>query len=198
MKKLIAITILAFVALAGFSTVRTIKSDKLLKADVTSPHSVTWSYTGVAADTLTANQDTLIYNITLNKAEPFNYYIKIGLDTIAGADTTVVVNINGRMFDDEDWTLIETTTSSEIASAADVTIESVTDADFYFPAYNVPFTNPTAGTADTLEYPILTPVVSINPFYRQIQVEIIISGEDFTGSGIKLTDIQWYFAKSLR
>lgn len=198
MKKLIAITILAFVALAGFSTVRTIKSDKLLKADVTSPHSVTWSYTGVAADTLTANQDTLIYNITLNKAEPFNYYIKIGLDTIAGADTTVVVNINGRMFDDEDWTLIETTTSSEIASAADVTIESVTDADFYFPAYDVPFTNPTAGTADTLEYPILTPVVSINPFYRQIQVEIIISGEDFTGSGIKLTDIQWYFAKSLR
>lgn len=197
MKKFLAILIFVIAAITGYSQIRTINADKVLNPDVTSPSSVTWTYTGVARDTLTINQDTLIYNITLNKAVPMNYYIKVGLDTIAGIDTTVVININGRMFDDESWTLIETTTTAVISAEINTVIESMTDTDYTLLGAN--FNVQYVEEADTvLQYPAITftPVPSIKPCWRQIQVEMIISGDDSVGAGIKLKDIRWYFQEA--
>jgi hypothetical protein len=195
MKKLIGILILLVVAMAGFSQIRTIKADKVLNPDVTSPNSVTWSYIGVAADTLTVLQDTLIYNITLNKAAPFNYYIKVGLDTIAGADTTVVINIKGRMFDDEAWTLVETVTTAAITAEINTVIESMTDPDYTFgiAAAEDVFN---ADSTTTVAARTITPIPSVKPCWRQIQVEMIIKGNDSVGVGIRLKDIRWYFQEA--
>lgn len=206
MRKFIITLILTFVVLAGFTQIRTINDDYVLKPDVTSPRSVTLSYTGVAADTLTSNQDTLLYNITINKAVPMNYYIKIGLDTIAGADTTCTVNINGRMFDDESWTLIETTTTSAVGGEVNTVIESMTDADYTASLVTASYIALTDTTgllgypADSIVIPqttgALTLTPSIKPCYRQLQVEIIINGDDSVGTGIKLEDIEWYFQEA--
>lgn len=213
MKKYLALLFFVIVAMTGYSvsTVRTIKADKVLNPDVTSPSSVTWSYTGVAADTLTDNQDTIIYNITLNKAVPMNYYIKIGLDTIAGADTTCIININGRMFDDESWTLIETVTTDAVEAEVNTVIESMTDPDFSFTTAGhaiagAPFNVQYVEEADTvLQYPAITfteaaqsttQTPSIKPCWRQIQVEIILAGDDSVGEGIELKDIRWYFQEA--
>lgn len=195
MKKLIGILILLVVAMAGFSQIRTIKADKVLNPDVTSPSSVTWSYTGVAADTLTVLQDTLICNITLNKAAPSNYYIKVGLDSIAGADTTVVINVNGRMFDDESWTLIETVTTSAVTAEINTVIESMTDPDYTWTvaAAEDVFN---ADSTITVAARTVTPVPSVKPCWRQIQLEMIISGDDSVGEGIALKDIKWYFQEA--
>ena len=200
MKKLMTITLFCMVAMLGYAQIRTIQSDKVLNADVLKANSITWSYTGVAADTMTVLQDTLLYNITLNKAFPMNYYIKIGLDSIDGVDTTVVVNINGRMFDDEGWTLIETVTTAEISAEINTVIESITDADYTLvTAAAVDILGQiTTTNADTITVAerTTTPTVSIKPSWRQIQVEMIINGDDSVGEGIALKDIEWYFQEA--
>lgn len=202
MKKFITLLMLIFVAFISIAQIRTIQSDKVLRTDVNESASITWSYTGVAADTLTTNQDTLLYNITVNKAVPMNYYIKIGLDTIAGVDTTCVININGRMFDDESWTLIETVTTSVISAETNTVIESMTDPDYTYtiPAFSAKQDTATFATypADSIKFPALTitPAPSIKPCWRQIQVEIILAGDDSVGEGIELKDIRWYFQEA--
>jgi hypothetical protein len=201
MKKFIAITILMIVAISGFSAVsRTIKADKVLSADPTSPNSITWSYTGVAADTLTKIQTSLIYNITVNKAVPMNYYIKVGLDSIGGAEVLATITINGRMFDDEAWTLIETVNTAAVEAEVNTVIESMTDPDF---------TLVTAAAVDTISQIIITdadtvlvaartttPTVSIKPCWRQIQVVISVNGGNIKAKGIALKDIRWYFQEA--
>lgn len=201
MKKLITLIILAFVAIAGYSVgSRTIKADKVLSADPTSPSSITWSYTGVAADTLTKTQTSLIYNITVNKAVPMNYYIKVGLDSIGGAEVLATITINGRMFDDESWTLIETVNTAAIEAEVNTVIESMTDPDF---------TLSTAAAVDTLSQTtiadvdtvlvaarITTPIISIKPCWRQIQVVISVNGGNIKAKGIVLKDIRWYFQEA--
>lgn len=184
-----------FAANMGFSQIRTIQSDKVLQADVLLKNSITWSYTGIADDSLTINQDTLLYNITLNKAVPYNYYIKIGLDSIAGIDTTVVVNVNGRMFDDESWTLIETTTTAVISAEINTVIESMTDPDY---TYSIAAAEDVfnADSTTTVAARTVTPTPSIKPCWRQIQVELIINGDDSVGEGVALKDIECYFQEA--
>jgi len=200
MKKFISIMIFMLVASVGFSGTRTIKSDKVLAPDPSLPSSVTWSYTGVDADSLTANQTKLIYNITLNKAVPMNYYIKIGLDSIAGVDTTCVININGRMFDDEGWTLIETVTTAVVNAEINQVIESMTDIDYTMgiAAATDLISQHVTSNSDTITVAArtITPIVSIKPCWRQIQVEITIAGDDSVGEGIALKDIRWYFQEA--
>jgi hypothetical protein len=220
MKKVFILLAFIFVALMSYSvsTVRIIPSgrDKVLPAVFGEKDAVTWNYTGVAADTLTVNQDTILYNITINKAVPMNYYIKIGLDTIAGVDTICKVNINGRMFDDEAWTLIETVNTSAISGEINTVIESMTDPDYTYTiashtilgtAFTATQDTATFSTypADSIKFPAitfteaaqtLTPVPSIKPCWRQLQVEIILLGDDSVGEGIKLKDIRWYFQEA--
>jgi len=232
MKKVLILLALIIVAMVSYSTntIRTIKSNKVLSSDITAANSVTWKYTGLEIDSLTINQDTLLYNITVNKSVPANYYIKIGLDTIAGVDTTCVINIKGRMFDDEVWSLVETVTTSVVNAEINTVIESITDADFTMVTASHTSSNPshtlaslafaarqdTTGfanyPADSIKFPVITftegtqtiteqaatatPTVSIKPSYRQIQVEIILNGDDSVGEGIALKDIEWYFQEA--
>lgn len=189
------------VAISGFSVVsRTIKADKVLSADPTSPGSITWSYAGVAADTLTKTQTSLIYNITVNKSVPMNYYIKVGLDSIGGAEVLATITINGRMFDDEAWTLIETVNTAAVEAEVNTVIESMTDPDY---------TLSTAAAVDTISQIIITdadtvlvaartttPIVSIKPCWRQIQVVISVNGGNIKAKGIRLKGIRWYFQEA--
>jgi hypothetical protein len=176
----------------------------------------------VAADSLTANQDTVIYNITVNKSVPMNYYIKVGLDTIAGVEPLATIRISGRMFDDEAWTLIETTNTEAITAEINTVVESMTDADYIYTTASHTSSNPshtlastifdatyTEGADTTITYPVITftegaqtiteaaatmtPTPSIKPCWRQIQVMISVVGDDITGDGILLKDINWYF-----
>lgn len=217
MKKLLTIAILMIVAISGFSVVsRTIKADKVLNPDPTQPSSITWSYTGIAADTLTAVQTSLIYNITVNKSAPMNYYIKVGLDSVGGAEVLATITINGRMFDDEAWTLIETVNTAAVEAEVNTVIESMTDADYTYTTASHTISGTaftmladSVGTsgeeADTIRVPAitfteaaqtLTPTPSIKPCWRQIQVVISVNGGNIKAKGIALKDIRWYFQEA--
>lgn len=201
MKKLLTIAILMIVAISGFSVVsRTIKADKVLNPDPTQPSSITWSYTGIAADSLTAVQTSLIYNITVNKSVPMNYYIKVGLDTTAGIEPLATITINGRMFDDEAWTLIESVNTAAVTAEINTVVESMTDTDYTMGVASATdlLSQTTIGNPDTITVAarVITPVMSIKPCWRQIQVVISVNGGNITGGGIQLKDIEWYFQEA--
>lgn len=181
MKRLFSIMALVLISLVSIGQIRTVTLPNL-NFDGIANRSVSWYYNGLAVDTLTANQDTLIFNILLNKSHPVNYYLTVALDTIDGADS-VIVNVNGRMFDTQAWTLIETVAETAIPSATTITIESMTDADVI--SYLV--SQVTATNMDTI-----TVVPSIKPYYRQLQVEVIRTG---LGEGLTFEKLQGYIAK---
>lgn len=130
MKKLLSILFCLFFAVVLIAQDRTVDLGTL-KADFTRSNSITWDYTGVEADSLTSNQDTIRYYVNLNKFDPVGYYINAKLDTIAGAVTLITVETYGRMTDNDSWAGIDSTTSA-VAAATNVVIESFTDSTSMF------------------------------------------------------------------
>ncbi len=130
MKKLLSILFSLLFAVVLVAQDRTVNLGTL-KADFTRSNSITWGYTGVEADSLTSNQDTIRYYVNLNKFDPVGYYINAKLDTIAGAVTLVSVETYGRMFDGQAWTEIDSV-ASEVTAETDITIESFTDSTSMF------------------------------------------------------------------
>lgn len=126
MKKLLSILFCLFFAVVLIAQDRTVDLGTL-KADFTRSNSITWDYDGVAADSLTSNQDTIRYYVNLNKFDPVGYYINAKLDTIAGAVTLVSVETYGRMFEGQAWTQIDSV-ASPVSGETTITIESFTDS----------------------------------------------------------------------
>ena len=236
MKKLIILFGFLGFALFVYTQDRTVGDNpQILRADILRSNSITYKYDGVAADTLTSNQDTIHFPILINKSWKYDYYVNVVFDTISGADTTVVINMKGKMFSSESYTLIETTTSSAVSTDYVATaVESMTDADF---------TNTVsiASTVDTLingtntydidadltqiayvdtstldslitEWTVtpsldtsyitraaqtvtFTETPSIKPCYRYLLIELIISGDDATGTGILLDEIEIFIQR---
>jgi len=141
----------------------------------------TYSLPVSAADTLTLNQDTIQVPFLLNKPYPCEFYAKLTLDTIAGADTTVILNTYGKMFSDDSYSLIKTTTTAAIAAEASTAIETMTTGNYSL----------------TIDSDSLTTVTGIiTPFYRYVMFECIITDEDYTGSGVKLTGLELFVTET--
>ncbi len=130
MKKLLSILISLFFVFALIAQDRTVDLGAL-RADPTAKNSLTWDYSGVAADTLTANQDTIQFVKNVNKSFPYGYYFRATVDTIAGAVTLISVETYGRMFDSQSWTQIDSTATA-VAGKTNIVIESFTDSTSMF------------------------------------------------------------------
>ena len=61
-----------------------------------------FDYTGVAADTVSNNADSLAVAFTLNKEYPVQYYIYLDIDTVSSSSTTI--KLQGKVFSDESYT----------------------------------------------------------------------------------------------
>ena len=64
-----------------------------------------YEYTGVAADTCGTEQDTLKFEIEINKSCPVNFNVRIEL-TRTGSAETYNIDLEGRRFDNDAWTKI--------------------------------------------------------------------------------------------
>lgn len=130
MKKLLSILFCLFFTVVLIAQDRTVDLGAL-RADPTAKNSLTWDYSGVAADTLTSNQDTIQFIKNVNKSFPYGYYFSADVDTIAGAVTLVSVETYGRMFEGQAWTQIDSVASS-VPGDTTITIESFTDSTSMF------------------------------------------------------------------
>lgn len=178
---------------------------KTLDANVLKKRSVTWTYTGVTADTLTLTQDTLEVEILLNKSEAFDYYLQTVLDTVAGIDTTVIINVLGKMLADDTYTLLETTTTAVISGPITTTFESFTTPSFTMtiPAA-IDSINTLASATPEAEriasYNAVARVITISPLilksYKYLKLQYVIAGDDSVGEGVSLTSIAGSIQKS--
>lgn len=196
MKKILFISLILTVSfLSSFGQVRTVSVQNYqglpVKGEKPNPEYVTQTYTGVGADVMVDNTDTLQVPFLVNKPFGAKYYANIVLDTIAGADTTCTVNVYGKMFSSQSYSLIETTTTSAISAQVATAIESMTD-----PTYSMTY----AAAVDTFKADstiinvartvTVTPVIT--PYYRYLLFEITPVGDDATGSGVKLDKIELF------
>jgi len=178
MKKLIGFLIVILLAIVATAQDRVVKLDPL-NADVTKSRSVTMFKAGVAADTLTANQDTIRYSILLNKSYPVEYYCKMSVDTLDGAVTTVTRNVYGRMFDSQAWVKLSTAAAA-VNAAADIVLESMTTANY----------SETFG-ADSVT--TITP--TLTPYYRELMFELILTTAG-SGTGINVKTLDLFISEA--
>lgn len=111
MKKFILISILGLFVFAGSSQVLT-KTTKVL------PYGTSYmSYTGVAVDTLSSNQDSIQFPVMTNADTPFKLNISAEFAKRSGNDTLVTMRLYGRNFDSEGWTWLATDASPNVTTA---------------------------------------------------------------------------------
>jgi len=176
MKKLILFLAMFTMTFAMIAQERTLSTRKVASRDTYN------KYTGVAADTLiSTNQDTIQIPYFINKSYPMSYVINTTFDAIAGADTTVIINVYGKVFSDDSYTLIQTATSAAVAT------ELLVKTIFVEPilAYAATF------AADSTTTGTLTNPHTSATCYRYYMVEYIISGDDSVGTGISIEKVEW-------
>lgn len=135
------------------------------------------TYTGVAADTLTANQDSIDFVFIPNKAYPCQVYILTELDTIDGADTTVTAYLYGRMFSTQNWALVTSTASTNVAAATENVLYNTAQNSGTMSWDTVGNVNTFTGTYTSS---------AITNFYREYRVVYVIKGDDHVGKGVAI------------
>lgn len=185
MRKFILVLIAAFVALVAFSQQRTVTK----KMDI-GAYSIL--YYGQTADTLTGtNQDTIDFVVQYRGND---FIKKISLrtrfDLRSTADTTVKISVLGKEYlDDASWvTIIGSTTTSAIAANNTVVVLN-SDYTETIAGFDAILKQQTTTNSDTITYPAQT-ITPLDKTYQWYLVRYIISGDDFTGSGLKLDEIQ--------
>lgn len=143
-----------------------------------------YKYTGVAADTLTStNQDTIDFVLQYQSPQYVKKIaVKTKFDTIAGADTTVAISVFGKEFSD-DATYVEVIPSTLSAAVSADGIVKVLTSDPY-----------TVEAAYTFGADSVTAAHNHTPFdksYRYYRVRYIIQGNDATGTGIEIDEIEF-------
>jgi hypothetical protein len=198
MKKLILFLIMFALTFAMFAQDRTLSTRKVPSKDTYV------SYTGVAADTLTTNQDSIRFPYFINKSYPMSWVINTTFDTINGGNATVVINVYGKVFSDDSWTKIQTETTGLIIASEIVkttfTESTVTIASTYTDTYDATYIDTLVGSVTTGATTGLTTVgvvagtttaVASSTFYRYYMVEYIIQGENDAGEGISIEKVEW-------
>lgn len=152
-----------------------------------------WNYEGVSTDLLVpTTSDTIDIRYQVKKHKPFTVKLISKFNPIAGADTIVYINVLGRNSENESWTSIIADSSAVVSEDGIVkSVSSATSPTYAatIAAHDIPFTNPAAGTADTLEVPLQT--ISLTETstlleYRYILVRYILAGDDSVGTGVEL------------
>lgn len=112
MKKFIAFIVMSLVVCIASAQVRTATTK------VTNPGDTYVTYTGVAADTLTSNLDSIQFPIRMNHIDRV---VKVSFcgqfSKRSGNDTSVNITLYGRTFADDSWTRITSTYSANVTTS---------------------------------------------------------------------------------
>lgn len=231
MKKLINIIILTIISFSIFAQERTVSKDFRREGDTY------YKYTGIAADTLIAtNQDTIDYVFqTFQPNLVKKIDVKIRYDVVAGADTTVSAQLDGKEFSDQttytaiiaaavgsavaadntvhiissDYTESVASYQTTIASTVDTLINGTNTYDIDADVTQIAYVD-TSTTDSLLTEWTVTPsldtayltkaaqtltmaaqtVTPADKSFRYYRLRLIIAGDDATGTGIKVDEIE--------
>ena len=142
-----------------------------------------YKYTGQTADVLVpTTRDTIQYTIYLNKEYPIQYYINLNLEPTAGADTTVIVNLYGKVFSGETWSRVSNSTTGAITAETDYPLSSFAGTET--------MTSTLVFNADSTITGLFTSA-NVASYYRYFMLELIITDDDSVGTGIDVNNIEF-------
>lgn len=186
MKRFLSLILLIIVAMIGMAQERSVPTSGYMTFDrnETGRYFSKWEYTGTSSDYLIpTTRDTIDFNYDTKRSAPYSFDLVNVLAPIAGADTTVTIQVLGRNSEYETWSLI----TSTLTAVVDAQIVSSINwgKTQTIAAHNIPFANSTAETADTLKVPAQT--ITLNNVTNQfIKVRLILTGDDSVGTGVKV------------
>ena len=141
------------------------------------------NYNGNTADRLIpTTRDTIDYYVTLSNYDPGpqHFYAVFTFDTIAGADTTVAITVQGKKFANESYTdIIASDTTDAISAQTNVVTTSL--------GVVTEFTETLAGGVTT------TRLANTLLRYRYLKFRLILPGNDTVGTGIKVKNVRLIF-----
>lgn len=158
MKKLILILIALFIGVSAFSQDRTVT--RKLDVDQT-----LLDYDGNDDDVIEAD-DTVAYEVEVNKTRPVLYNIQIDLEDEESVSGDYDVALEGKVFSTDSWSTID---DSNTAESGDVNLSFYSDE------------------SDEID---VTSADS-EPFYRHFR--IVIDGADISDGSAKVNYIYWKF-----
>ena len=148
-----------------------------------------YKYDGVAADTLTENQDTIDFVLQYRS----DWYVKklavkTKFDLVSGVDTTVTTSVFGKEFYDD------TTYVQVIAAVASDDINANNTVQILTSDYteSVGASEDTFNADSTITVAAKT-VTPLDKSYRYYRVRYIYTGSSAAGSGVKIDDIEFKF-----
>lgn len=89
-----------------------------------------YAYSGLAADTISNNDSIWEAQVLVNKAEPVKYSMTMKLDSVSGTIGAYIF-LQGKVFDTDTYTAIDTVTWSGTSSDTTFTFSQVTTAKYY-------------------------------------------------------------------
>jgi len=168
MKRLILIlSVLMFVA-------STVVAQDVTKSYALQPDQSFYSIETVDVSLTDGNQDSLYVNFTLNKDIPVQYTLNVEADSI-GASSDIDYTLYGRVFDNDNWTLIETASTTTVGDDEVVeTLSDIASPVWYEDQSDSTYTR-TAGDAN---------------FYRHLQLRAVLDESSTSADeGVKVTNI---------
>ena len=151
-----------------------------------------YTYSGVDADTLTTNQDTIdIIFVTAFEESIRSIHISSKFDTIAVADTVVAISILGEGFDGAGYTTLLASSNSTAISTSDQ--YEYDDAVYTETVASYVLTSDSTDTHATYTTGAQT-VTPVSYDYKRIIVRYIYpTAGSFLGSGVKLDELKIRF-----
>jgi hypothetical protein len=184
MKKLLFILMLFSISLGVIAQTRVIQNQKF----GTNPQANGYTYlkfTGTSSDYLNQNQDTIQLTYFFNKETPVKYSGRIQFDVLTTADTAITYNVYGKVFSADSWTLISSAVTAPITAEASYSISNVASDAYTFTA------DTTSISIDSIGYHSATILQTMSSdYYRYLMIELITKGDDHTGTGVKIEEIE--------
>lgn len=190
---LLALSVFAIVSMAQERTVY-LNNDKVFDLKV----SKWYAYNGGTADRLIpTTRDTIDFVIRVvnpDAGAPMHFYANFTFDTIAGADTTIAITVQGKKFNSETYSdIIASAVTSAVTAELQVsktTLGAVSEGTFA-----------TAGAADTFNADSTTTVAARSTTftanstlrYGYLKFRLILQGNDSVGAGIRVKRLEIQF-----
>jgi hypothetical protein len=140
--------------------------------------------------------DTLRFPVQVSLDQPFRVFCEITLTARAGADTTYLCAVYGRNSLNAAWTKTEAIVTSSAVSTVQYPVCSNLSTAYTLVSGTCVYTGDSTKNSTTpnacLQYTAAAQTFTYTPtnsdlFYRYLMVEVIASGNDAVGTGVKVT-----------
>lgn len=197
MKKLFILLLLVLVTAVTFAQERTVYLNADKQLDLSTVKMVAWNGNSTADRLIPTTRDTIDFVLRVVNppaGAPMHFYANFTFDTIAGADTTIAITVQGKKFYSETYSdIIASALTSAVTGELQV---AKTTLGFSSDGTYVTATATDSFNADSTitVSPRSTTFITNNTLrYGYLKFRLILKGNDSVGTGIKVKRLEIQF-----